>query len=188
MKKGLFAVFLLAGLSAPSFGQSRFSERANIFKVEIGPDIPIAGDLEDVADTGILIGGQWIHQMTPGLGLGGELSFTSYGDKSQGNVETNVDMITLTGLGRFSLRSAGSKEPYVLAGLGMTQTDLDVSVNSGQISSDDDTSPSLLIGGGVDIPFEKFALGLEARFQNYFFEIGNVDGGGALQLLAQLRW
>lgn len=188
MKKYFVMIVLLAGIAAPSYVQARVGEGTNLFKVEIGPVIPIVGDLEDVAKTGFMLGGQWIHRMSPGLGLGAELSFISYGDKSRGSTEAEVDMVTLMGLSRFDMKSSSSKEPYVLAGLGIAQTDLDVNANSGPISSDDDTSPSLLIGGGVDIPLDRMALGLEARYQHFFFDIGNVDGGGALQLLGQIRW
>jgi hypothetical protein len=189
MKKYFVGIIFLAGIAAPTLIQARMSENANLFKAGIGPVIPIAGDLEDVAKTGFMLEGQWIHGISPSVGLGAEVSFISYGEKSRGNVETEVDMMTLMGLGRFALSSASSKEPYILAGLGLTQTDLDVNTNSGLLSSsDDDTSPSFLFGYGVDIPLTRMLVGLEARYQHFFFEIGNVDGGSALQLLAQLRW
>jgi opacity protein-like surface antigen len=120
-----------------------------------------------------------------------ELSLASYGDKSRGAVESEVDMMSALGLARFDLKSNTSKDPYLLAGLGLTRTDIDVSVNPalGVIAtSNDDTSPAVLIGVGVDVPFNKLTLGVEARYQHVFFDIGNVDGGGALQLLAQLRF
>ncbi len=72
---------------------------------------------------------------------------------------------------RYDLRSTGKNQPFIIGGLGLANTDLTFS-----------------FGGGVDIPLNSMTLNLSTRYQQFLFDIGDLDGGGALVFMAQARF
>ena len=55
-------------------------------------------------------------------------------------------------------------------------------------TNEEDISPTFLLGLGFDMPVSNNAtFGVSVDYQHFFFKVGDVDGGGSLNLLAHLR-
>jgi opacity protein-like surface antigen len=191
MKAVFLSLVIGAALISPAAAAPRnstTSDGPDSFSGHFGLAIPLTGDLQDVADTGFQLGGQWIHAVRSDLGFGLGLDYISYGDKSEHGVNVNVDQWSILGLVQKHLSYSRNNFPYLLGGLGLAQTNLDADAGFAS-ASDDDMGITFMFGGGVDYPLDNgLSIGFSGRYQQFLFDIGNVDGGGALQLLGELRW
>ncbi len=162
--------------------------------VRIGPALPLVGDLEDIADTGLSIGVQATHKVNPLDSYGVDVNYFTFGEDSEQNVETSVSIISTLVLTRHSFSNANSASPFLEGGVGFARTQVNIdNVNSSGApiqrgSNEEDISPTFMIGAGVDMPISGGAsFGFSVDYQHFFFKVGDVDGGGSLSILAHLR-
>ncbi len=184
-------IAVLALSFAATAGAAAPGRPLDAFKAHLGLAVPLVGDLEDVAGPGFMLGGQWLHRVSGVTDLGAQVDFIFFGEESVAGVDVDVDVLSIQGIARRNLNSTGASKPFLLGGFGIAHTEIDSDVSVGPLGfgvSDDDTGLTFSFGGGVDIPLTTMMLGLTAQYQHFLFDIGNVDGGGALELLAQLRF
>lgn len=186
----LALVFTASGI----MGRTAFSAEQPTVATRVGLAIPMIGDLKDIADTGFAIGAQAMHRVSPHDRYGIDISYISFGKDSEQQVDTEVSIISTLALLHHEIATKGNALPFFETGFGFARTQVNISgANAGgpavtQGTNEEDISPTILLGLGFDTPVSNGAtFGVSVDYQHFFFKVGDVNGGGSLQLLAHLR-
>jgi len=187
-------VMALIGSSSLFAGRAAFSAEVPKTAVRAGFAIPMVGDLEDIADPGLTIGAQAMHRVDAQSSYGVDVNYFTFGKDSEDQVDTEVSIISTLMLMHRELSAKGGVVPFIETGFGFARTQVNIAAsNAGgpavtRGDNEEDISPTLRLGLGFDMPISNnAALGMSVDYQHFFFKVGDVDGGGALSLLAHLR-
>ena len=161
---------------------------------QIGLAIPMVGDLKDVADTGFSFGAQVMQEVDAHSRFGVGISYFSFGKESESGVDTEVSVISTLLMTERALAARGRAAPFLKTGIGFARTQVNINASGTpgpavlQGTNQEDISPTLLVGLGFEWPVSHgAALGVSVDYQHFFFKVGDVNGGGSLTILAQLR-
>jgi hypothetical protein len=193
IKKKIIVMALL--VSASGFlGKAAFSAEEPTASVRLGLAVPLVGDLKDIADTGLAIGAQMMHVVSPQDKYGIDVSYISFGKDSEEQVDTEVSIISTLALMHHNMSATRGTTPFIETGFGFARTQVNIApsnVGGAPITrgdNEEDISPTFLLGVGFDMPISNNALfGVSVDYQHFFFKVGAVDGGGSLNILAHLR-
>jgi hypothetical protein len=182
-------------VSASGFlGRTAFSADQPTAAVRLGLAIPLVGDLKDIADTGLAIGAQAMHRVDAQNRYGIDVSYISFGKDSEDQVDTEVSIISTLALLHHEISPTSGATPFIETGFGFARTQVNIAAsNAGGAAiergtNQEDISPTFLLGLGFDTPISNSAtFGVSLDYQHFFFKVGDVDGGGSLNLLAHLR-
>ncbi len=193
MKLKMTMLMLLAGVLG---GGSAFAATQGqaVAGGQVGFALPMVGDLKDVADPGLAIGVQAMHQSTPRDRFGVGVSYISFGQDSDQGVDTEVSVISTLALSHHDIVTGGSARPFFEGGFGFARTQVNIAQSNAtgpdvtKGTNQEDISPTFLVGLGFDMNVSQGAVfGVSIDYQHFFFKIGDVDGGGTLNFLAHLR-
>ncbi len=170
------------------------AEMQTTTSAHIGLALPLVGDLDDIADPGIAIAAQAMHRVNPYESYGVGMSYASFGKDSMDQVNTEVSIISMLAMVRHDLAPKGNRSPFFEGGFGFARTQVNVEASNAtgapvtRGNNEEDISPTFLLGVGFDMPVSAGAtFGVSVDYQHFFFKVGDVDGGGSLNLLAHLR-
>jgi hypothetical protein len=193
MKKKWMVLALV--LSAGGFlGTIGFAAEVPLLSVRLGPAIPAVGDLKDIADTGVAIGAQAMHRVDPQNLYGIDVGYISFGEDSKDDVDTQVSIISTLALMQHTVGTNNGAMPFFQAGFGFARTQVNIAASDARGPAvtrgynEEDISPTFLFGVGFTMPISaRTTFGVSIDYQHFFFKVGDVDGGGSLNLLAHLR-
>lgn len=165
-----------------------------IMTADVGLTLPIAGGLKDIADPGLSFGAEGMHPIDAFDSLGGNVSYFTFGKDSMDGIDTEVSILSMLALYRHNIQPQTNRTPFFEGGFGFARTQVNISVPNAEGpaitrgTNEEDISPTLMFGLGVDMPVSNGAsLGISARYQHFFFKVGDINGGGALNILVNLR-
>lgn len=125
----VLAAAALAFISRPASAVVKAGEQQ--VSVNVGAAIPttkydlsaFGGKTEAMGGSGVGFGGQYLYNLTPSLGLGGEFSYASFGDKdhtvTNAIVTSSYKTWTMEVIARYVMMPEARFNPYFIAGLGM---------------------------------------------------------------------
>lgn len=169
----------LAGLTltaavaaAPAQAQNMDDARAVRFGVNAGLSMP-TGDFADLADLGFLVGGTLdIRPATLPVYFRADLSYQRWGVKGteiEGfDVDGNASQISLLGNVVLPFATEGGLRPYVLGGLGIHRSTIDIEVEDFEELSgkESETDLGFQLGGGLQFRLTGFDAYIEARYHD----------------------
>jgi hypothetical protein len=175
-------------------GRAAFAATPQGASAQIGLALPLVGDLKDLADPGIFLGAQAMHQADVYNRYGIGMSYMSFGKASEQNVDTEVSIISTLALVHHDLAGGKGGTPFFEGGFGFARTQVNIAASNAtgpdvtKGTNQEDISPTVLLGFGFDLPVSNGAtFGLSVDYQHFFFKVGQVSGGGSLSVLANLR-
>lgn len=127
--RAVLAATALAFISRPASAVVKAGEQQ--VSVNVGAAVPttkfdlsaVGGNTETMGGSGVGFGGQYLYHLTPALGLGGEFSYASFGDKAHAItnaiVTSSYKTWTTEVIARYVLMPEARVNPYFIAGLGM---------------------------------------------------------------------
>lgn len=151
------------------------------------PNIQVGGG-NSAASTGFLIGGQYIYQITPNIGVGVDVQDGMYGSQTftvdeggghTGSIKTTSNALTYEVAGRYVFMPDNQWNPYAIVGVGGNDISLKATSAGGTLVNTSDQTFAFSVGAGVETTFmENWVGGLEARWR--YMGIGSWDqtGGG----------
>jgi|GEM_PF-6100822 len=185
MKKSVFvALIACAVLIYANAAQAQVKAGRQFLNLNVGGVIPLTktdlGDRKEIIiKKGMALGGQYIYQLTPVLGFGGELNYFAYGEQDidSHNMENKAAAITGLAVVRCILAPENPVHPYLTAGLGYGRM----------------TTQTRPIGGAVwgDTLTSEWRDGYYAKISGPAFSLGmGVEGklSDTIVVGAGLRW
>jgi len=192
LKKKLIVAALVASSSAFA-GKAAFAAEPTA-SVRLGLAIPMVGDLRDIADPGLAFGAQAMHRVNAQEKFGVDVSYISFGKDSEDQIDTEVSIISTMALMHHDLSPRSGSSPFIETGFGFARTQVNIAASNAsgpavtRGNNESDISPTFMLGLGMDMPISNNAtFGVSVDYQHFFFKVGDVDGGGTLNLLAHLR-
>ncbi len=163
-------------------------------KVGVGAAVPLShADLSAVqgpsdassASTGLGLGGQYLYQLTPAFGFGGEFSYADYGNQGTDlpthyHITSSYKTWAMEAVARYVLMPDARVNPYFIAGLGLgsVSAKADTSPGAGYVWSNTGTTesrpdfdgsamgPEFSVGLGADADLtDSLVAGLDARWR-----------------------
>lgn len=204
----VLAAVALAG-AGPVSGQTADSGTPrgdSLISMGLGLGVPVSNlDLgrfggvgQSPGGAGFTAGPQYLYEVTPNWGLGGELLFTDFTDKAfvlpRFGATIGSTLLTMQGVARYLFTPRRTLSPYVLGALGLnrfsariheTQDPTDVLLDT------DSTGVALALGAGLQAELtERLVGGGEARWSFNTLDSGKFGSSSmsALQFLARLGW
>lgn len=192
MKKYIVAVLIASVFVGPSWaGLQRGNQ---VISINVGGAVPLTdvnvsdagGGKEKIGATGPNFGGQYLYQILPNLGIGADINYSAFGDKTSttfipgGDSTISSKSLVALSIVKFHFVTEGRVLPYVLGGLGFHNSSLkiDAKPSPGFVWGNtrttetrnelDDSASNLALGlgAGLDIPVnESITLGVETRYQ-----------------------
>jgi len=205
--KASVAAVLAAVVLFPGWARAEVVAGQQIVGLDIGAAVPFAKmDIpgmgkRSVADPGFLVGAQYVYHLTPNIGLGADLGYSPYGDKTidldaahgpGSHVDVSSHKLSFEALARYVFMAQSKFNPYAIVGLGVNSVSLKASYTgqfgsslvSGLTALDDSyTSLAFSAGGGFETEVMKSVIaGFEARWRylgNHAFSGGVRPGSAA---------
>lgn len=157
-----------AAIAAPAQAQNVSDARTVRFGVQGGLSMP-TGDFGDVAEMGFLIGGMMdIRPATLPVDFRIDLAYNRWGLDDGGlDLDGSFSGLSLGGNVVVAIPTEGTVGPYVLGGLGMYRTTIEV-----EDEDESETDLGMQLGGGLNFRLSGFETFVEARYHKIF---GDTD-------------
>ncbi len=176
MRRTAVMIAALAAALGGSFASAEVTAGEQIVNLDLGTGIPFLKGIinqspTSLANPGFLIGGQYIYQLTPHIGVGADIDDSMYGsaDIGVGSGQTahfTSNHLGVEAMGRYVFMPQSQWNPYLVAGVGLNENSLKATVPAGTAFSGNWASPAYSVGAGVEtvLPHSIIA-GLEARWR-----------------------
>ena len=164
MKKLLALVFLFMAAGAYAgidFGLETGQTRVGVYG---GMSVPSAWDVNGASvhpgNTGLMLGAEFVRNLTPEFALGIDADYAAYGDKNSGGTSVNSRIFGGHITGRVNFFPDMPTRIYIPVAAGLSKLDSDFG-GSGVTQ----TGPSFFTGVGVEFDLgPEWTLGLEGRY------------------------
>jgi opacity protein-like surface antigen len=178
------AVVLAAVASCPNWARAEVTAQEQIVSLDLGSAVPFAKAATDdevfnpahakaktaAAFPGFLLGGQYIYQVTPNIGVGADVDYSDYS-----NANTTIDggadksssyKVNYEVVGRYVFMPESKFNPYVILGIGANTIHVHDAWQS--IPDADKTFTTLAVSPGFGVETEivkSIIVGCEARWR-----------------------
>jgi len=192
MKRLITVVSITLAVAGPTLADTQPGSQT--VAINLGGAIPltkldltgVGGGTAKVGTSGIFAGGQYLYQILGHLGVGADVNYSNFGDNTSstlipaGDSTISSKALVALAIAKFNFLTEGKVLPYLLAGIGIHNTNLKIdtkpspgffwldtgTTETRNVLDDSATNFAFGVGTGLDIPMtQNLIFGVELRYQ-----------------------